>query len=160
MWKIIKPAMKNKKSRSLYHWVVTLPELCLEDAAVAIFKDFFRIEKGHMPQRRIITNLHAVYNGMASMMTNKKPEINSHGMKIKNKIMKIHLKSTLFEKDMFYSALSTYIHELCHSFGGDASQAFSLALTVAIEILMEHHDKIETYKKQWETLFKQVLEEE
>lgn len=35
MWKIIKPTMKNKKSRSLYHWVVTLPELCLEDAAVA-----------------------------------------------------------------------------------------------------------------------------
>ena len=40
-----------------------------------------------------------------------------------------------------------------HAFGCDASQSFSLALTLAIEILMENHDVLQRYKKKWEEEF-------
>lgn len=43
--------------------------------------------------------------------------------------------------------------ECCHAFGGDSSQAFSLGLTLAMELLMTHFSVVEVYKKKWEDIF-------
>ncbi|QEN05600.1 hypothetical protein EW093_13045 [Thiospirochaeta perfilievii] len=61
----------------------------------------------------------------------------------------IDLFKDLFNKNSFHSALSTYLHELCHMFGGDKSAKFSLVLTKAIEILIANNHKINNYKKDW-----------
>lgn len=106
-----------------------------------------------MPERKIITNYAASYHGMASLQKNRNRLKNDRGLKYKNTVCQIYLKTTVFRRDGFYDALSTYIHEYCHAFGGDASQSFSLALTLAIEILMENHDVLQRYKKKWEEEF-------
>lgn len=49
---------------------------------------------------------------------------------------------------MRYSWLFTYIHELCYMFGRDASNAFSLGLTFAMEILLSNYAIVERYKHE------------
>lgn len=56
-------------------------------------------------------------------------------------------------REGYFDALATYIHECCHAFGGDSSQAFSLGLTQAMELLMTHFSVVEEYKKKWEDIF-------
>ncbi|MGN0484663.1 MAG: hypothetical protein ACI4HI_14030 [Lachnospiraceae bacterium] len=68
-------------------------------------------------------------------------------------IDQIYLKRTVLRKEGYFDALSTYVHESCHMFGGDASQAFSLGLTLAMELLLSHYSIVEKYKTEWEKLF-------
>jgi len=49
-------------------------------------------------------------------------------------------KGALLAKDKFIEALSTYCHELCHCFGGDASATFSRALIITL--IMENTEKM------------------
>lgn len=49
----------------------------------------------------------------------------------------------------YFDALATYIHETCHVFGGDSSNAFSQGLTVAMETLLANAPMIENYRQQW-----------
>lgn len=125
----------------------------LEDATYEIYSMFFNIEKENMPERKIITNYAASYHGMASLKKGNISKTNEYGLKLKYTVNQIYLKRSVFREDGFYDAFSTYIHEYCHTFGGDASQSFSLALTIAIELLMENHMVLQKYKRQWEELF-------
>ena len=120
----------------------------MEGLVKEVFHDFFAFH-GVWPTVRIITNSGAVYKGMASLNKRKKIETNNMGIKIRYDLKYIHLKKQLFHKDRFSEALSTYVHELCHVFGGDSSANFSNALTHAIEIMMEHHKEIEQAKDKW-----------
>lgn len=124
----------------------------LEDIIYVLFKDFFQIEN-NMPARKVIRNVTAIYAGMAVLHKANITKVNSEGYIIKKYISAIYLKYYLLAKNMFYSALSTYIHEMCHMFGGDASANFSLALTEAMTILLQNHKIIEFYRKKWEALF-------
>ena len=90
---------------------------------------------------------------MASLKKGNISKTNEYGLKLKYTVNQIYLKRSVFREDGFYDAFSTYIHEYCHTFGGDASQSFSLALTIAIELLMENHMVLQKYKRQWEELF-------
>ena len=63
----------------------------------------------------------------------------------------------MFNKDNFNEALSTYIHEMCHMFGGDASVSFSNALTLAMEILIDKRIIVEQKKEEWINLFTEVI---
>lgn len=125
---------------------IVLEEICTE-----IFKEFFQIEQ--FPERKIITNPQAVYHGMAVTFRKKQPTWNTKGIKIRNDIKKIYLKSEIFRKEGYYDGLSTYIHEMCHMFGGDASASFSKALTVSLELLMEKQDMVLKGKYMWEKNF-------
>ena len=80
--------------------------------------------------------------------------MNSKGLKIRSDIGKIYLKASIFTAEGYYDGLSTYLHELCHMFGGDASSSFSLALTYVTEILMENQEIIQSGKNKWLQLFK------
>lgn len=125
----------------------------IEEAVVKIYGVFFDIDIEHLPERKIISNFRASYHGMAVLKKSNKKIKNEYGLIIKKEVEQIYLKRIIFRKDGFYDALSTYIHECCHAFGGDASQSFSLALTYAIEILLENHEVIQEYKTRWEKLF-------
>lgn len=127
----------------------------LEELVLKIYKGFFGIKRKQFPDRKIIINDQAVYNGMASLV-----KLSSQDRKLKNcvglsfryKINSIYLKKNIFRKLNFYNGLSTYIHELCHMFGGDASDNFSLALTLAMQILLEHRNEVEIAKQKWENV--------
>jgi hypothetical protein len=60
------------------------------------------------------------------------------------------------KKAFFYlrklQVLTVYIHELCHTFGGDKYESFSYAITEALEIVLNNSEIIKKYKTMWENL--------
>jgi hypothetical protein len=123
----------------------------LENLCKEIFKGFFIVEQWPVP--KIITNSNASYHGMAVLNKKKIFVKNYMALSIKYDVAEIYLKKEIFCTEGFYDALSTYVHELCHMFGGDASASFSYALTCAIEILLQKHDKVILAKSQWEDVY-------
>lgn len=125
--------------------------MVLEDVCKKVFSGFFAFDI--IPERRIINNSHAVYHGMAVTYKKKNPVLNSKGIRIRYDIGKLYLKSEIFTSGGYYDGLSTYIHEMCHSFGGDASASFSQALTFATELLMENQEEVVNGKHKWNQIF-------
>lgn len=124
----------------------------LENIVRLIYGDFFQMEK-EMPERKMIQNDNASYHGMAKVHKKKNRIYNCRGIAIRYDISEIYLKRAVFQKDSYYDALSTYVHELCHMFGGDASNAFSLGLTFAMEILLSNYVIVEKFKHKWDLLY-------
>ena len=83
----------------------------------------------------------------------KKQLLNVKGIWIRYDIGKLYLKSEIFRADGYYDGLSTYVHEMCHTFGGDSSASFSQALTFSTELLMENHEKVIRGKYKWDQIF-------
>lgn len=123
----------------------------LEDICEDVFRGFFITEL--LPERRIITNSRAAYHGMAITYKKRNPIINTKGIRIRYDIGKIYLKIDIFREEGFFDGLSTYVHEMCHMFGGDSSASFSQALTYAIELLLENQDTVFMGKRRWEEIF-------
>ena len=130
--------------------------MVLEDVCKEIFSKFFAIDT--MPERKIIINSHAAYHGMAVTYRKNKPLINSKGLRIRYDIGKLYLKSEIFCAEGYYDGLSTYVHEMCHAFGGDSSASFSQALTFATELLMENQEKVLNGKHKWNQIFVSELD--
>lgn len=125
----------------------------LEEIVQKIYKGFFDIDES-MPTRKIINNPHSsMCLGLAEVIKRKKRIFNNQALAIKYDVNSISLAKILFQKDKFFNALSVYVHECCHAFGGDASQSFSNALTRAMCILMSNVPVITEYQKKWEALF-------
>jgi hypothetical protein len=120
----------------------------LERCVSELYGTFFG-EMSELPQRRIICNACAAYHGMAIVIKRRRPAVNNRGLVIRYDIGELHLKKYIFSRSTFYDALATYIHEMCHIFGGDASQAFSGALTDAMEILLSNAQVVEQFRQQW-----------
>ena len=68
------------------------------------------------------------------------------------------MKSEIFTKAGYYDGLSTYVHELCHAFGGDASVSFGQALTFAIELLMLNQEKVIKGRDKWNEIFERKID--
>ncbi|MDO4961775.1 MAG: hypothetical protein Q4E57_07995 [Eubacteriales bacterium] len=120
----------------------------LETTVRSIYSDFFPIQD-QFPPVKIIVNETAVMRGLASLSKIKGIEKNCDGYRIRYKLHCVHLKEKMMKPNSFDMAVSTYIHELCHVFGGDASSNFSAALTTAMEILLEHTKEILDAKIKW-----------
>lgn len=123
----------------------------LEDTCKKLFADFFIADP--WPSHKIITNPKATYHGMATTYKNKRKQFNKMHLCIKNKIDCVYLKRSIIEADKFYDGLSTYVHEMSHMFGGDASENFSLGLTLAMEILLQNTAIVESAHLKWRQQF-------
>lgn len=123
----------------------------LEDVCKQMFNGFFIADP--WPEHKVITNPKATYHGMATLKKNKRKQSNTHHLCIRRKIECVYLKQTIFEPDKFYDGLSTYVHEMCHIFGGDSSENFSLGLTLAMEILLQNTPMVESAHEKWKQQF-------
>ena len=90
---------------------------------------------------------------MATLYKNKRKQFNKMHLCIRNKIDCVYLKRSIIEADKFYDGLSTYVHEMCHMFGGDSSENFSISLTHAMEILLENTAIVESAHQKWRQQF-------
>ena len=124
----------------------------LEEIILILYQAFFSFEDG-LPIRKIIRNQSASYHGMATLFKNRQLSYNIEGLASRYRVGEIYLKENIFRKDRYYDAIATYVHEYCHTFGGDSSESFSRGLTYAMEILMKNSNLIEQYKKRWEVLY-------
>lgn len=130
----------------------------LEDICKEIFDGYFVLKQ--WPEHKIIVNDRASYHGMATVYKRKQMILNNYGLYIRYDVKKIYLKKSIFKKDGYYDGLSTYVHELCHMFGGDSSVSFSLALTYAMELLMRNPVIVKYGYEKWCRIFEEneVLE--
>lgn len=132
----------------------------LENIVKKVFGAFFPFHNQQWPAIEIITNQNAVVNGIAALTEKTDIVKNTYGFKQKYDLHAIRMKEILFEKEQYSQAVSTYVHELCHVFGGDSSSQFSLALTKAIEILLNYQEEIEKAKKDWIEIFDEGCSDE
>jgi hypothetical protein len=121
----------------------------LAQAAKEIMPGFF----DEYPPCLIIENESASVAGMARLNKNKENKRNKHGYHFRYRLSQIEIKRNLLTKENFSKAFSTYCHELCHCFGGDASATFSLALTDAMTYIIENRGKLQQYYRLWQEQF-------
>ncbi|MGH7595211.1 MAG: hypothetical protein ACREOI_02615 [bacterium] len=122
----------------------------LENAVLSIFSNFLCEEK--LPPCQVIKNSNGVWNGMANCIRLSNPRMTLSGNKAKFELPYIALKSHLFRRGNFGEALSTYLHELAHAFGGDKSAHFSKAITELLETALIRSREIERFRHLWEKL--------
>ena len=96
--------------------------------------------------------MQASVSGYASLTNNKVKHKNIYGFKYRYKINSICIKETHLKRETFIGALTVFIHELCHTFGGDKSESFSYALTEALQIVIANAEIVEKYKIMWESI--------
>jgi hypothetical protein len=105
------------------------------------------------PPCYIIDNDSSVYAGTASMVPCKSKKKNTNGNIVRYDLQHIEIKRNYLVSDKFTDAFSTYCHELCHCFGGDASQSFSKALTDCLAVVLTKQDAISQGNIRWKQLF-------
>lgn len=119
----------------------------LEKCAKEIFKDFLEIDS--IPKCNVIRNIKASVSGYASLYKLNKSYKNLYGHTFRYKVDSICIKEDNLKKESFSSALTIYIHELCHTFGGDKSESFSYAMTDVLEIILDNNKIIDKYNLLW-----------
>lgn len=123
----------------------------LEQCIIEITADFFI--NNDKPECLIITNEKAAWVGCADLIKQSKPTKNCAGFIARYKVHKVYLRKHLFSPDNFPEALSVYLHEICHTFGGDQSASFSGALSLMITRLVVSSKTILSYNERWQELF-------
>lgn len=126
---------------------IVLIEQCVLDIAADIF---INIEK---PEYLIITNEEAAWIGCADLLKQAKPSKNSAGFIMRHRVRRVYLQQLLFKPNKFPEALSVYLHEICHTFGGDQSASFSGVLTTMIARLAISSKTILDYNYSWQDIF-------
>ncbi|MDR3123960.1 MAG: hypothetical protein LBU16_09320 [Treponema sp.] len=126
---------------------IRILELCTE----AIFgAAFFGYKK--LPACKIIMNDDAAWRGMANCFPVRDLSSNSHGHKLRFYMDYVAIKKYLFCPGKFAVAYSTYLHELCHVFGGDSSPNFSVALSDIIEAQLLCVKQILLFNEKWDEI--------
>ncbi|MEL6492902.1 MAG: hypothetical protein AAFQ95_23380 [Cyanobacteria bacterium J06621_3] len=105
-----------------------------------------------LPPCQIIKSESAAWMGMANCIPIKSTQQKFRGIPIRYQLPYVALKSSLLHSATFGSALSTYLHELAHMFGGDRSAAFSHALSELMEITLSNARLVAKWQEKWESL--------
>ena len=104
------------------------------------------------PPCRIIKNERAAWRGMTTCIPLRGHPAVFRGLKVRYRLSHVAIKGHLLRCDRFGNALSTYLHELAHVFGGDGSAAFGHALSLLLEIILNNSRLIGQYQEEWEVL--------
>lgn len=126
----------------------------LEEFTIIVFQGFFG--NGDLPPCKIIKTENAVWMGMASCVPLANPVINSAGLKIRYQLPYIAMKRRLFSQSSFPEALSTYLHELAHIFGGDQSSGFSKGITKILDYVIKNTALVENFAARWREMKKKA----
>ena len=120
----------------------------LETFVECLFQGYFG--GGPLPPCHVLTHDKAVWMGMAVSHPCEEAEENIRGWPIRYTISSVALMPGLFRANRGAEAMSTYLHELAHCFGGDQSIAFSQALTGLLEVMLDHPEDLMVFRKRWE----------
>lgn len=101
------------------------------------------------PNCRILLNKEAPILGKAHSQKETIKVTNKYGHIVKRKISSVYLQSYILKQDMFTEALTVYLHELLHQFGGDSSLQFKMALIQMNKIIVDNMTEIKAFEKEW-----------
>ena len=122
----------------------------LEHTAKKILGNFLPFET--FPAYKIIQNTSSSTRGYVEIIKLNKTIKTCYGFRFKLMLSTMCLKQDILKKHSFNTAFSTFIHELCHCFGGDKSEAFSYALTQALDIILKNSIIIIESNQLWDEL--------
>lgn len=103
-----------------------------------------------LPPCKIIKSERAAWQGMTTCIPIKGDPPSFRGLSLRYRLPYVALKEALLRSDHFGNALSTYLHELAHMFGGDGSVSFSRALSELMEITLSNSRLIAQWQDRWE----------
>lgn len=122
-----------------------------------IVNKFFNelVSYSNLPDCEIITNNESPVHGLAHCQEIKGKTNKKYNLKVVSNIYTIKLKFNLFSNTTFAQALTTYLHELLHQYGGDASKQFNKALFFMNSIILSNLSNFEEYETRWKTITNQ-----
>lgn len=120
----------------------------LSEAAGLYFSDLYQYQK--LPECLIICNESAPVQGLAHLQKDVFHSQNSYGLTIKYKVESINLKRKVLHSGSFGEALSVYLHELLHQYGGDCSIQFHRALLLMNKRILDCAENLNSLAKRWE----------
>jgi hypothetical protein len=120
----------------------------LEQTVEALYSQF--LYNHELPPCYIIKSKKSVWQGMANCIKLKEPVKTELGYKISYRLPYVAIKSHLFKKGKFGNALSIYLHELSHSFGGHKSKHFIRALSDILEISLVNALLLTKFEILWD----------
>lgn len=123
----------------------------LEEAAVDIFGALLCYDSG-LPPVEVQTSEQAPHDGTAYIRPAETHPQNKCGIAVKYEIRKIAIRQDLLGRGIFPEALTTYLHELLHQFGGDSSEPFRRAIRMMSGRMYIAAGELEKYEKQWDAL--------
>jgi hypothetical protein len=103
-----------------------------------------------LPPCKLIKSEVAAWRGMASCIPLSGQLAKFRDIPIRYRLPYVALKSSLLRSDNLGNALSTYLHEIAHMFGGDRSAAFSHALSELMEVILSNARLVAEWQSQWE----------
>lgn len=122
----------------------------LEEMARDVFGDLICYEQ--LPECEVIINENVPIDGLARLYPEKLRGMAGNGMMVKYSNRKVFLRKRLFEENKFGEAMSVYMHELLHQFGGDNSPYFCQALTRLNLRIAEEAEKLEEVEMEWKAV--------
>lgn len=122
----------------------------LEKMARDVFGDLICYEQ--LPECEVITNENVPIDGLARLYPEKSRGMAGNGMMVKYSNRKVFLRKRLFEENKFGEAMSVYMHELLHQFGGDNSPYFCQALMKLNLRIAEEAEKLEEAEAEWKAV--------
>ncbi|NEV65150.1 hypothetical protein [Thiorhodococcus minor] len=122
----------------------------LESVAKTLLPDL--LEQIELPPCKVIENPCTAWQGMTTCIRTGATAARWRGLRIRNRLPYVALMATLLRQDAFGDAVSTYLHELGHSFGGDSSAAFSHALSEMLSATVCHAAQIGDWQRAWNDL--------
>ena len=122
----------------------------LEETVKENFNDIVSYE--HLPECKIVLNREAPIDGYTLTVDVKRSDFNQFGLKVRSEISNVYLQRYLFDKDNFGEALSVYMHELLHQYGGDSSIQFHKALLLMNQRILEKNGNMERIERQWRAI--------
>lgn len=120
----------------------------LERVTQELFGDYFL----EAPPTRVIHTPLGVWRGMTSCIKLRTPARTPSGHLVRYAQNYVAIKPHLMAKGQFSAALSTYLHERVHCYGGDRSASFSSALTEMLEVAVTQSERIAGYSREWDQL--------
>jgi hypothetical protein len=103
-----------------------------------------------LPPCKIIKSEKAAWRGMTACIPLSGKISKFRGITIRYRLPYVALKSSLLHSANFGTALSTYLHELAHMFGGDRSASFSQALSELMDVTLSNARLVAQWQEQWE----------
>ena len=119
----------------------------LHDSAVKFFSDI--IQYDIIPSCRVITNYAAPADGLAHLTLFKGSKTNEFGLTVRYEVNNVYIKKSILKHGCYGDALSVYLHELLHQYGGDSSMQFHKSIIMMNRRLIEVADCINPFAEAW-----------
>jgi hypothetical protein len=118
----------------------------LQTITTRCFPDLFDVEQ--LPPTQILKDDAGVWMGMAVCVPTRSKGRRSRRFDLPY----VALKRYLFAPGLGSEALSTYLHELAHMYGPDASARFSHLLTDIARETIRHAEDMKRFLDQWDVI--------